>query len=92
MILSNLIIQCKNDIENRQPKIVLIYNDNTLYWIRHIVCPYINEVFDEEERNSVRYGRFAREFKQFWYIQKAVETIIVGTLGTVCKGFEIYIE
>ena len=92
-LLWDVMIQCDNMIEARRPDIVLTGKKEHVAMIIDIAVPADEDVDRKEKEKVDKYQDLKREIKRLWKLKKVeVVPVVIGSLGSVTKGFEKWIQ
>ena len=92
-LLWDVMIQCDNMIEARRPDIVLTDKKEHVAMIIDIAVPADENVDRKEKEKVDKYQDLKREIKRLWKLKKVeVVPVVIGSLGSVTKGFEKWIQ
>ena len=92
-ILWDFNVEADHVIVHRQPDIVVLEKKEKKALLIDIAVPGDVRVEEKEEEKVTKYQCLAREVKRLWQLKNVnVILIVVGTLCTIPKKLEVYVE
>ena len=86
-------IQCDNVIVERRPDIAIVNKMEKTVIIIDDAVPGDKRIIDKEKENIEKYQNLEREILRLWNLKKIdVIPVVLGTLGSVIKNFEKYVD
>ena len=91
-ILWDFNIQTDHILEARRPDLVVVRKAERLTQIVDFAIPLDPLVVEREQQKIEKYQDLAREIKKMWNTKVAVIPIVVGSLGSISKRFEMWTD
>ena len=91
-ILWDVTIQTDHEIEARRPDLVIVQKREKSTKLIDFAVPFDSRVLMKENEKIEKYQDLAREIRKLWNTKVDIIPIVVGSLGTVSKRFQCWLE